>query len=463
MFIGREAELKRLERMHGSGRFEFAVVYGRRRVGKTTLINRFADGKKCIFLACQKSSVGDNLAELSRQISTYLGYSVSFSSFIEAFRAISHYAEKERLVFVMDEFPYLARKDDNAISSVLQNIIDHEWKGSRLFLILAGSSVPFMEDEVLGKESPLHGRITSEFRLQALDYLVSSEFVPSYTVADKAIVYGITGGIPRYLELFDDRYSLKENLLYNAFDCNSVLFNERENYLREEFSDVSTYSAILNAIASGCTKVSEISSRAGIQVGSLPSYLRKLQEVGVIDKLIPVGEGEKKGIWRVSDLFFRFHSFFISRNISTIVSGRMEKAYDQVVEPFLNDYMGKVFEEIAKQFIEKYAELPFPLGDVGTWWGGSSHLKKEIEIDIVARSAVSKETIIGSAKYRERLLPYGELNLMRSYSAEMGGNGKCQYWFFSKSGFDDDLRSYAASADDVRLYSIDDLYRRQEI
>ena len=458
MFIGREAELGRLEKMYSSNKLEFATVYGRRRVGKTTLINHFTNGRRCIFFACQKSSIADNLAELSAQISAFLGYGVSFPSFIEAFRAIVRYSMEERLIFVMDEYPYLAKKDNNAISSILQNILDHEAKESKLFLILSGSSISFMEDEVLGKESPLHGRITAQFLVKPFDYLDSGRFVPSYSCSDNAIVYGITGGIPRYLELFDDSVSLKENLLYNIFDSNSVLFNERENYLKEEFSEVSTYSSILNAIASGCTKLSEIASLAGVQVGTLPAYINKLREVGVVDKIVPLGESEKKGVWRICDLFFRFHSFFVTRNISTIVSGRMAQAYDKVVAPLLNDYMGKVFEEIAKQYIERYANLPFPLGIVGTWWGGSRTLHKEIEIDVVCKSAISNDAIIGSAKFRERKMDSHELDLMRSYSREMGGAGNFLYWFFSKSGFADDIKEQAANDDSIKLFTIDDIY-----
>ncbi len=305
---------------------------------------------------------------------------------------------------------------------------------------------------------PLHKAVRNQFLVKPFDYLDSSQFVPSYSCYDKAIVYGITGGIPRYLELFDDSVSLKENLLYNIFDSNSVLFNERENYLKEEFSEVSTYSSILNAIAGGCTKITDIASLAGIQVGALPSYLNKLREVGVIDKLVPLGESGKKGIWRICDLFFRFHSFFVTRNISTIVSGRMPMAYDKVVAPLLNDYMGKVFEEIVKQYIERHAELPFPLGQVGTWWGGSKSLHKEIEIDIVATSAVSNDAIIGSVKFRERRTGSHELDLMRSYSREMGGAGNFLYWFFSRSGFDEDLRKLAENDENIRLYTIEDIY-----
>ena len=463
MFIGREAELKRLEKMYSSNKLEFATVYGRRRVGKTTLINHFIKDRRCIFFACQKSSVNENLIELSAQVSAFLGYGVKFSSFIEAFRAIVRNAMDERLIFVMDEYPYLAKKDNNAISSIIQNILDHEAKESKLFLILSGSSISFMEDEVLGKESPLHGRITAQFLVKPFDYLDSGRFVPSYSCSDKAIVYGITGGIPRYLELFDDSVTLKENLLYNIFDSNSVLFNERESYLKEEFSEVSTYSSILNAIANGCTKIADIASLAGIQVGALPSYLNKLREVGVVDKLVPLGEGKKRGVWRICDLFFRFHSFFVTRNISTIVSGRMPQSYDKVVAPLLNDYMGKVFEEIVRQYIERHADLPFPLGLVGTWWGGSRTLHKEIEIDVVAKSAISNDAIIGSVKFRERMIDSKELELMRSYSREMGGSGNFLYWFFSKSGFTDDIKKLAENDENIGLYTIEDIYSSQVI
>ena len=133
-------------------------------------------------------------------------------------------------------------------------------------------------------------------------------------------------------------------------------------------------------------------------------------------------------------------------------------AYDKVVAPLLNDYMGKVFEEIVKQYIERHAELPFPLGQVGTWWGGSKSLHKEIEIDIVATSAVSNDAIIGSVKFRERRTGSHELDLMRSYSREMGGAGNFLYWFFSRSGFDEDFRKLAENDENIRLYTIEDIY-----
>lgn len=454
MFIGREKELRRLEMMYDSNKFEFAIVYGRRRVGKTTLITQFADKYKNIFFACQKASNEDNLAELSKVISSYIGYNIVFSSFIEAFRAIIKLAENERLIFILDEYPNLAEKDNNAISSIFQNLIDHECRNTKLFLIISGSSLPFMKDDVLGKNSPLYGRSTGIFRIQPFDYLSSAAFVPSYSYEDKTLVYGITGGIPRYLELFNDKHTIKENLLYNLFDTNSVLFNERDNYLKEEFKEVSTYNSILTAIASGCTKLSEIANRSGIQVGTLPKYLSKLKEVGIIERIVPMGETEKKGVWQISDLFFRFYFFFVQKNISTITSGRMEKYYDTLITPLLNDYMGKVFEKIVNEYIETYAELPFPIETIGTWWGGSRKLKKEIEIDLIAASAISNQRILASVKYRNRKTPEAELGLMKDYASESGEGYEDIFWFFSKSGFEDDFHE----SDNVKLFTLDDIY-----
>ena len=457
MFRGREKELKRLDLMYKSNRFEFAIFYGRRRIGKTTLINHFIKYKRYIFFASQKTSKEENLIELSRQISALTGFDIAFSSFIDAFRAVIKLAKEERLIFVIDEYPYLMKENRDDISSILQNLIDNEAKETKLFLILAGSSLSFMEDNVLGKESPLYGRATAIFKIKPFDYLTSSKFVPRYSCEDKALVYGITGGIPRYLELFSDEITIKENLLFNFFDSNSILFNERDNFLKEEFKEVSTYNAILSAIANGSTKLAEIADKAGIQVGTLPIYLNKLKEIGAVDKQVPIGNNERRGIWTITDLFLRFYFFFVPRNISTIVSGRMESAYDQVVEPFLSDYMGKVFERISIEYISLYADLPFPLKSIGSWWGGSKREKKEIETLIVATSAIGNDLIIGSVKYRKKEVGVSELELMREYSSEIGITGNFHYWFFSRSGFDDEMKSLSDNT--IRLITIDDIFR----
>ena len=202
MFIGREEELIKLNKMYQSSKLEVAVIYGRRRVGKTTLINEFCKNKKTIFFAALENSAEQNLESLSNAISyadTGISSNAIYKSFSDAFDKIKEMASSDRLIFVIDEFPYLAQAEIS-ISSLLQNYLDHQFKNTKLFLILCGSSMSFMENQVLGYQSPLYGRYTAQFKIIPFDYFDTGKWFPKYSYEDKAIMYGITGGIPAYLE-----------------------------------------------------------------------------------------------------------------------------------------------------------------------------------------------------------------------------------------------------------------------
>ena len=195
MFIGREQELKRLNRMYESEKLEVAVIYGRRRVGKTTLINEFCKDKKTVFFAAQENSIEQNLLELSNSIAQVDKQgsvaNVMYRSFADALLRLEELAKEERLVFVIDEYPYLAQAD-KGISSLLQNFLDHQFKSTKLFLILCGSSMSFMENQVLGYQSPLYGRRTAQFKILPFDYFDTGKWFPEYSYEEKAIMYGVT-------------------------------------------------------------------------------------------------------------------------------------------------------------------------------------------------------------------------------------------------------------------------------
>ena len=256
MFIGREQELKRLNRMYESEKLEVAVIYGRRRVGKTTLINEFCKDKKTVFFAAQENSIEQNLLELSNSIAQVDKQgsmaNVMYRSFADALLRLEELAKEERLVFVIDEYPYLAQAD-KGISSLLQNFLDHQFKSTKLFLILCGSSMSFMENQVLGYQSPLYGRRTAQFKILPFDYFDTGKWFPEYSYEEKAIMYGVTGGIPMYLEQFSPNMTLKENLLENVFDKNATLFEEPSNLLKQELREPATYNAVITALASGKT------------------------------------------------------------------------------------------------------------------------------------------------------------------------------------------------------------------
>ena len=206
MFYCREKELGDMNKRYTRSGFECLVVYGRRRVGKTALINEFCKDKPTVFFSALNATSQENLEALSKAIyeKEHPGAETApvYPSFDAAFAEITRMAETERLVFVIDEYPYLARAN-KSISSRLQHIIDHTWTNGNLFLILCGSSMSFMEYQVLGYESPLYGRRTGQYKIQALTYKEMTVFNPNLTNENQALIYGITGGIPHYINKLD--------------------------------------------------------------------------------------------------------------------------------------------------------------------------------------------------------------------------------------------------------------------
>lgn len=458
MFIARENELNELEGRYSSDHFEFAMIYGRRRIGKTRLIEEFVKNKKCIFFSAMKDgSRHESLVQLSKCISGSDDDDFPvFTSFQSAFSRIAELAKESRLVFVIDEFPYL-EDDDGFFSSLLQNTIDRIFKQTKLFLIISGSAVSFMEDHVLGYDNPLYGRCTMIMKLQNFDYYDTARWFPNYKPYEKAILYGVTGGIPYYIEQFSPQLSLKDNLMLNFFNGNSILFNEADNLLKEEFREPGTYKEIISAIAGGKTKYTEIADSCGLKSGTLSKYLNTLMQLKIVDKKKPIGGDERKSIYYVCDLYFRFWFFFIPRNYSSILSKRIQKSFDVAVWRLINDYMGPVFETIAREFLEyRDPALPIIPCEAGSWWGGNPRTKKECEIDIVITSTVDDDVVIGSCKFRNTPVGTDELELMKEYADAMGTRGGRYYYFFSASGFTEGMM--AAGCDTVRLVDISSLY-----
>ena len=214
MFIGRNTELKTLDKLYRSNKFEFAVIYGRRRVGKTALINEFSRDKDTIFFTGVETNAKQNLENFSRCIMEYqTGFAVdsSFASFQAALEYVFQLAQKKRLVLVIDEYPYVARAS-KSFASTLQMLIDKNKDSSKLFLILCGSSMSYMEDNVLAYKAPLYGRRTSQLKIQPFDFFESCRYFENFSGEDKALAYGIMGGTPQYLMQLDDRLSIEDNI-----------------------------------------------------------------------------------------------------------------------------------------------------------------------------------------------------------------------------------------------------------
>lgn len=462
-FYCREDELRKLNKRYADDKFECIVIYGRRRVGKTALINEFCKDKPTVFFSALNTTGKENLEALSRAIMSFerpdMEIAPEFRSYDAALDELTVLAKNQRVVFVIDEYPYLA-KAKPAISAMLQHIIDHKWTESKMYLILCGSSMSFMEGQVLGKESPLYGRRTGQFKIEPLNYKETAVFHSNLSPEDNSLIYGITGGVPHYINKLDVRDSVDEALLDNFFDRSSYLYEEPGNLLKQELREPAIYNAIIKAIAEGASRVNEIKTKVGEENSVVAKYLKTLIDLGIVKKETPITEKTgKKTIYLLADNFFRFWYRFVPSNMSAIDSGRISKIYQHSVKQYFPDYMGLIFEKMCQDYLLYYSEdLPIELSEIGQWWGTDSKKKKQIQIDIVGTPAEGKDYIIGSCKYRNEKIGMDELDLLREYAAVFGKGTNYHYYIFSKGGFTEGLLQ-AQECGEVRLVSLEELYR----
>ena len=461
-FYCREEELRKLNKRYHAGNFECIIIYGRRRVGKTTLINEFCKDKPTIFFSALNTTEIENLESLSKSIMNYerpdMDVTPEFKTYDAALDELTALATHERIVFVIDEYPYLA-KAKPSISAMLQHIIDHKWNNSKMFLILCGSSMSFMENQVLGQESPLYGRRTGQFKIAPLDYKESAVFHPDLSNEDNALIYGITGGVPHYINKLGVKESVDEALLDNFFDRSSYLYEEPANLLKQELREPAIYNAIITAIAQGASRINDIALKTGQENSVVSKYLGTLIDLGIVKKETPVTEKiGKKTIYELADNFFRFWYRFVPANMSAIDSGRIQKSYANSIKKNLPDYMGLTFEHMCRDYLLYYEkDLPIELNQVGQWWGTDNKNKKQVQIDIVGAPVEGDEYIIGSCKYQNEKIGLDELELIREYAQVFGKGKKYYYYIFSKGGFTEGLIQ-AQNRREVKLIGLDDLY-----
>lgn len=438
MFIGREQELASLNKLYASDKFEFVVIYGRRRVGKTALINQFIKDKKAIYFMGVESNAKQNLENFSKNImeySTGVQVDTSFLSFQAALEYVFQLAEKERLILAIDEYPYVARSS-KSLASTFQLLIDKCKDNSKLMLILCGSSMSYMEDHVLAYKAPLYGRRTAQMKILSFDFVDTCRYFKNFSDEDKALIYGIVGGTPQYLLQMDDRLSVEDNIKNTFLNQTSSLFEEPENLLKQEVREPAIYNAIITAIATGASRMAEISTKVGESTSVCATYLKNLMALGLIQKETPYGEkASRKSIYVIDDNMFRFWYRFVPENNSIIARGAADLAYRRI-EPYLSDYMGKVFEEICKQYLWNLllsGESPVEFKELGRWWGTDPSTRSQTEIDIMGEQ--DKDTaLFGECKWTNEKVDVGVLETMVKRS-QMFHYKKIYLYLFAKSGF----------------------------
>lgn len=459
--IGRKEELEKLNSLYNSNKFEFLVMYGRRRVGKTTILQEFADNVNAIFFPAREKNDALNLEDFSKLIQIYFDKNViaPFLSWDDAFNYIGNKINK-RSAIIIDEFPYIA-SENPSVKSLLQHQIDHSWKNKNIFLILCGSSVSIMETEVMGRKSPLHDRQTATMEVKPFNYLESSAFFPNYRINDKLLAYGILGGIPRYLEAFDQNLSIEENIANKIISNGAYLYEEVDNLLKAELRETNVYSSILSAIAIGKNKVKEISDYTHEDKTKVCKYLSVLQTLRLVEKRVPCTEtpDSKKGIYVIKDNFFKFWYRYVFNNDIYYSLLGPKKAAKEIMDDIPN-HMGGIFEDICKEYIislVKKGNFPFVPYYLGRWWGNNPYLKAQDDVDVLAVEKSGNKAVFMECKYTSKAVPFSEYEDLLNTTKAFENIKEKQLWFVSKSGYVESVIEQAKLDNNI-LLTIDDLF-----
>jgi len=460
MFFGRKKELETLSAQYTKSEFSFIPIYGRRRVGKTQLIEEFIQDKSAIFFtAVNKGTFKQNMEFLSKSIFDGDEHYAIFSNFNDALETIYTRAKKEKLIFVIDEFPYLAESDKSVIS-ILQQFIDLKFLKTDMMLILSGSSLSFMENQVLGYQSPLYGRRTGQIKLLPLDFQTARQFAPNLCKVDQATMYGVTGAIPKYLSLFNNNLSIDENITRQYFDRNAYLFEETDNLLKQEFNDPSLYKSIITAIATGGSQMRDIVGKTGEVSSTVATYMKPLLDTGIIKKEVPAMDklNSRKTLYRLEDGMFRFWYRFVYPNVSLVALDKGEMIYERI-KLQIPSFMGEVFEKLCIEYMWSiYNQLPFLFRNIARWWGNNPELKSQSEIDFIAYNESEKQAIFGECKWHNDAFDLSEASFFLKKCEMFRQFEEKYYYLFSKSGFTDAVVRLATKRNDIRLISFADMF-----
>ena len=394
-FINREFELSSLSEKFNSGKFELVILYGRRRIGKTFMLEKLLSKTGGIYFLSDKGGTLRNGERFKRLVSEYFGEQpIESNDFADIFEHIAENSD-ERTLIVMDEFPYLIEKDDS-VPSLFQRIIDQALLKSSVMLILCGSSISMMEESVLSNRSPLYGRRTMSIRLDEVAFSRVSEFFPRNNFARNVEFHSILGGMPHYLRKFSDRLSTKENVANVIFSKSGGLYEEVDFILREEFRSPETYKNIMGAIATGSSRLVHISDKTGIKETDIRKYINNLISLGLIKRLTSVHDTKgRRGIYALDNNFFAFWFRFVEPFKSYLEIGNQEGAMAHFNADF-NSFVGKQVENLVRcQFLNRL--IPFQIHRSGVFWSSG------IEIDAVALNREKKEIAFVEVKWKENV------------------------------------------------------------
>ena len=451
-FIARESELATLEREYERDG-GFVVLYGRRRVGKTTLIKEFLKGKTAFYFLATKELESQSMKRLAGVISRTTKNpplaKATFHDWLDLFGLIADYKPEEKKVLVIDEFPYLVKTND-AFPSIMQNAWDEILREKNVMLILCGSLISMMKKYALSYESPIYGRRTAQIRLMPLSFTdVYAHQKMSFT--DSVEQFSVAGGVPKYFYFFDGKRPLYEEIKETILSPNGFLYEEPQFLLENEVQSPNSYFSIIKAIADGNHKLGNIASVLGLDTSALTPYLTTLAELGFVEKQVPITENNpeksRKGLYFISDNFIRFWFRYVYPYKGELELENPQIVLDELDKDFHEKFVAFTYERVCQNLFAQLCatgKIAFTPSKIGSYWI-NEYGDQNTQIDVAAVDKQHKALFLGECKYHQKPIDadvYFDLRKKAEQSKDLRKafpDYKILYGVFSKSGFKDRL------------------------
>ncbi|MBN1666307.1 MAG: ATP-binding protein [Anaerolineales bacterium] len=450
-FVGREREIKILQKEWASDRARMLILYGRRRIGKTRLVTHWIETgqPRALYWVAEPTSSKEQLRAFSQALFSFESSSpapndFSYSTWGQAFEQVARMAKNERLALILDEFTYLMELEQG-IAGILQNAWDHSLQHSNLFLVISGSHLGMMERGVLSYQAPLYGRASSRLMLQPLPFSSTKDFFPKYRSDERVALYSFFGGVPAYWEQFNPGQSLDRNIKENLLSDANRMQDEPRLLLQDFVSDIHNYAAILRAIAQGNRTPKEIASASGLPDKHISMYLNTLIGAGFVERRVPVTEraASRQGRHHITDPFLRFYYRFLSRRQAQLALGIVDQTLEEI-KKHLVDFIGThTWEELCREWLLRASGhdiLPFLPDQVGSIWN------REAQIDVAGVNFMEKTLILGECKWDRHPIDVEVLRkLVEKTEQVLPAEGQWQVYYlgFARSGWSDEAIQYA--------------------
>lgn len=449
-------ELGLLDSLFQRAGAQLLILYGRRRIGKTRLITDWQGGiqSPTLYWMASQTSAANQLRQFSQALFQFLNPAAtveptfSYTSWDAAFAEVGRAAGSQRLLVILDEFTYVMQADSE-VPSLLQRVWDHQLKSSNVFLVLMGSLAGIIQRAALDYTSPLYGRATARLKLQPLSFGALATLLPRYTAEQRVAVYAITGGIPAYIEQFDDGLNIRQNLQDRIITPTNVMLNDAVFLLHEQLDEPRNYVALLEAIAAGYHALTDIATMAGIGRSNISKYLDVLQELGYVARDVSATvrrpEQSRQGRYIITDPYLRFYYRFLAPHRASIEQGYISQATSLLYDHLL-DFIGThTFEELCRDWIRVAAEmgrLPFLPERVGSHWS------KQAQVDVIAINWRTKDILLGECKWGNQAVNHEVIETLVAKTEKVVPGEfpwRIHYACFARHGFTTKARTVAAN------------------